>query len=222
VSDQRTSRWMGPLGIAIIVLIFVSFGPLSGNSPGENASGATVVSYWNAHQNQGWVSIYLVGLALAGILVWATQLRAILRDAEGRRTFLPNTAFAGGIVFVAGTVATGVIHMTLFLAAHNHQAGIAQTLNFLDANDYLPLLFGLALLTLATGASILDRSSLPKWLGWVSVVIGVLCVAGPLSFIGLMAGGVWLAVAGFVAGYHHRHGTALPMTLGQQTPVPTA
>jgi len=200
--DQRTSRWMGPLGLAILVLVFVSFGPLSGNSPGENASGAKVVSYWNAHQGVGWAQMYLIGLALALIVVFGAQLRTILREAEGRPSFLPNTAFAGAIVFTAATVATGCIHMTILIAAHNHQPGIAQTLNFVDANDYLTLLFGLAMLTAATGACILNRSSLPKWLGWVSVVIAVLCIAGPLSFIGLIGAGIWLPVAGFIAGYH--------------------
>lgn len=219
---------MGPVGIAILALIFVVFGPLSGNTPGENASGATVVSYWSTstHQDLGWLSIYMVGLALALLLVWATQLRTILRDAEGRPSFLPNTAFAGGIIFVAGTVVTGIDHMVLIVAAHNHQASIAQSANFIDQNNYLPFLFGLSLLTLATGACILNRSSLPKWLGWVSVIIGVLCVAGPLSFFGLIASGVWLAVAGFVVGYH-RPATAggavgAPQTLGAGQTVSTS
>jgi hypothetical protein len=202
VSDQRTSRWMGPLGLAILVLVFVGFGALAGNSPGENASGAKVVSYWNTHQGVGWLQMYLVGVALALVVVYGAQLRTVLRDAEGRPSFLPSTAFAGAIVFAAATVFSGCIHMTILIAAHNHQPSIAQTLNFIDANDYLTLLFGLAMMTVATGACILNRSSLPKWLGWVSVVIGVLCVAGPLSFIGLIGGGIWLAVAGFVVGYH--------------------
>lgn len=221
MSDQRTSRWMGPLGLAILVLIFVGFGPLSGSSPGENASGATVVSYWNAHQTQGWAQIYVVGLALALIAVYVTQLRAVLRVAEGRPSFLPNVTFAGGIILVAGTVTTGVIIMTMLIAAHNHQDGIAQTMNFLNQNDYLPILFGLAMLTVGAGASILNRSSLPKWLGWVSVLVGLLCIAGPLSFFGLMAGGVWLVVAGFIVGYHRPAGAlqvpsapAMPQAMG--------
>ena len=219
MSGQRTSRWMGPLGLAILVLIGVSFSALTPNSPGENASGATVVAYWNTsgHQAQGWLQIYLIGLALALIVVYTAQLRAILRDAEGRPSFLPNTVFAGGIIFSAATVVAGALHMSILIAAHNHQGNIAQMLNFVDQNDYLTFLFGMSMITMATGLAILNRSSLPKWLGWVSVVVGVLAVAGPLSFFGLIAGGIWLAVAGFVVGAHQpaapHQAPAMPQTL---------
>ena len=58
VSDQRISRWMGPLGLLTVVAIFIGFGPLSGKAPGENASGAKVASYYNAHVGQSWASIF--------------------------------------------------------------------------------------------------------------------------------------------------------------------
>ncbi|MGD0320367.1 MAG: hypothetical protein ABSC00_01990 [Acidimicrobiales bacterium] len=198
MSEQRVTRWMGPLGLAILVLLLLGFVGLSGGSPGGNASGASVVSYYNGHQSAGWAQVYLVGLALGLMVLFVTQLREVLRGAEGRRSFLPNAVFAAGIVFVAGAVSSGVFVVAILLAAHNHQPGIAQTLNFISSNDGLPLLFGMALLTLTTGAAILNRSSLPRWLGWLSVAIGVVTVAGPLSWFGFMASGIWLPVLGFV------------------------
>lgn len=199
MSGQRMNRWMGWLGLAILVLFFVGFGPLSGNSPGENASGLTVVTYWNAHQTIGWAQIPVIGVGLALMVLFVSQLRDVLRGTADDRGPLPKVVYAAGVIFVADLVTAGaLLHVPLLLAAHNHQAGIAQMLNFVNANNELALLFGMALLTLATGIAILTGSVLPKWLGRVSIVIGLVCCAGPIGFFGFLAGGIWLPVLGFV------------------------
>ncbi|HUY07484.1 MAG TPA: hypothetical protein VMU99_09525 [Acidimicrobiales bacterium] len=199
MTGQRMNRWMGLLGLAILVLFFVGFGPLSGISPKENASGLSVVAYWNAHQTIGWLQIPVIGLGLAMMVLFVSQLRDVLRDAADDLGPLPSVVYAAGIIFVSDLVVAGaLLHIPLLLAAHNHQTSIAQTLNFVGLNNELLLLFGMALLTLATGIAILTGSLLPKWLGWVSVVVGLVCCAGPLSFFGFLAGGIWLPVLGFV------------------------
>ena len=65
LSDERVTGWMGPLGLLTVIAIFIGFGPLSGKSPSENASGLKVAAYYNAHMATSWASIYVVGLGLA-------------------------------------------------------------------------------------------------------------------------------------------------------------
>jgi hypothetical protein len=197
MSDQRLSRWMGFLGLAILVLLGVGIGALGGNQPNENASGASVVNYFNTHQAREWASVYVVGLGLALMVLYASHLRGVLRG-HGSQTALSNAAFAGGILFVAGGVAIGSSIVVLTLAAHNHQIAIAKTFNFYMQNGELGFLFGAAVFALASGLAILTGSSLPKWLGWLAIVVGIACIAGPISFIGFIALGVWLPIAGFV------------------------
>ena len=43
MKDSSVNRWLWLIGLVAAALLFVSFGPLSGSSPGENASG---VSRW--------------------------------------------------------------------------------------------------------------------------------------------------------------------------------
>jgi len=193
---------MGPIGLAIVILFVVGFAVLSGNnSPGENASGQKVITYWNAHQTIGWAQIPVIGLGLALMILFVSHLRNVLDGSADRRGPLPRVVYAAGIIFVADLVAAGgFLHVPLLLAAHNHQAAIAQTLNFVDQNNFLVLLFGIALLTLSTGLAILAGSSLPKWLGRVSIVIGLVCCAGPIFFFGLLAAVIWIPLLGFVIG----------------------
>jgi len=213
VSDERISRWMGPLGLLTVIAIFIGFGPLSGKSPGENASGATVVAYYNAHMAQNWASIYVVGFGLALLLLFVSQLRTVLRDSSGGQNFWPNVVFAGGILLVGGVVVSGVFQVVLIVAAHNHEVAIAKTVNFFSSNDELGLVFGMAVLTLATGAAILlNRSTnpLPRTLGAWSLLVGVVSCLGPVAFFSLLFGlPIWFIATGFVIGTKARRSTKL-------------
>ena len=217
MSDERVSRWMGPLGLLIVIAVFVGFGPLSGKSPGENASGTSVAAYYNAHVAMSWASIYVVGFGLALLILFVSQLRTVLRKAGGEQTFWPNVVFAAAIILVAGIILAGTFQVILILAAHNHELTIVKMANFVGDNNELGFLFGIALLTLASGAAILlNRSTEPlhRTLGWYSLLVGVVTCLGPLGFFGLFGFGVWLIATGFVIGTKARRSAkALPPEL---------
>jgi hypothetical protein len=213
MKDSGVSRWMGFIAILAVAVIFVAFGPLGGGAPGENASGVVVAHWYNTHVAQNWASIYLVGLGLALILVFVTQLRSALRQA-GSGELWPNVSFAAGIVFVAGFVVTGSSQVTLILAAHNHEYSIVKVFNFFGDNNELPIIFGMCLLGLTTGLAILlnrGATPLPKTLGWYSLLVGVLAIAGPLAFLDFLFGfPIWLIATGFVIATKVRRGTLGP------------
>ena len=204
MSDERISRWMGPLGLLTVVVIFVGFGPLGGNAPNENASGARVAAYYNAHVAMSWASIYVVGFGLALLILFVSQLRTELRKAGGEQTFWPNVVFAAAIILVAAIILAGTFQVILILAAHNHELAIVKMANFIGDNNELGFIFGIAVVTLATAASILlNRSteSLPRTLGWWSLLVGVVACLGPVGFFAFLFGfPIWLIATGFVIG----------------------
>ena len=126
MKDSSVNRWLWLVGLLAAALLFVSFGPLSGSTPSENASGVTVAHWYNTHVNQQWATIWLVGLALFLILVYVTQLRTVLVQAGGQRLW-PNIVFASGILLIAGIIVAGSFEVTLILASHNHQFALAHT-----------------------------------------------------------------------------------------------
>ena len=48
------------------------------------------------------------------------------------------------------------------------------------------------------GFIILRTRILPVWLAWVSFVLGVVALAGPLGFFSLPAMGVWILIVAFL------------------------
>jgi hypothetical protein len=219
MKDSTVSRWMGPLGLLAAVVIFVGLGPLGGNVPGENASGVSVAHYLNGHVAQDWASIYLVGVGLGLLTAFLVHLRTVLR--AGSENLLPNLAFAASIIFIVGFAVLGTIQVILIMAAHNHQFAIVQTMNFASNNGELMVVFGMALLTLATGLTILlNRESLglPRTLGWYSLLVFVVSCLGPLSGVAFLIGlPAWVIATGFVISTKARRGSLTPPNDGGRT-----
>jgi len=211
MKDSSLNRWMWLIGWVAVALIFVSFGPLSSGSPGENASGVTVAHWYNTHVNQQWATIWMVGVALFLMLVFGTQLRIVLIGAGGGQRLWPNIVFASAILFVAGVIVAGSFVITLILASHNHQFAIAHFINFYNTNNFLLLLAAIDFLTFSTGLAILlnrGATPLPKLLGWYSILVAVVGASGPLSFFAFLFGfPIWILATGIVISVKHSRGT---------------
>jgi hypothetical protein len=211
MKDSALNRWMWLIGLVAVALIFVSFGPLQGSQPNENASGVTVAHWYNTHVNQQWATFWLVGLALFLLLVFAAQLRGVLIRAGGDQRLWPNIVFASMILFITSTVVSGSFSMTLLLASHNHQYAIAHFINFYEQNNELLILTGVIFVTLSAGLAILlnrGADPLPKRLGWYSLLVAVVGMAGPFSFFGFLFGfPIWIIATGIVIAVKQSRGT---------------
>lgn len=210
MKDSSVNRWLWLIGLVAVALLFVSFGPLSSGSPNENASGVSVAHWYNTHVNQQWLTVWLVGLSLFLLLVYVTQLRAVLVQTGGQRLW-PNVVFASGILLIGGVIVAGSFEITLILASHTHQYAVAHFVNFYSMNNELLLLAGLIFLTLSTGLAILlnrGAAPLPKRLGWYSILVAVVGTAGPVSFFALLFGlPIWLLATGIVIAVKQSRGT---------------
>jgi hypothetical protein len=211
MKDSSLNRWMWLIGLVAVALIFVSFGPLSGSQPNENASGVTVAHWYNTHVNQQWATFWLVGLALFLLLVFATQLRGVLIRSGGGQRLWPNIVFASMILFITSTVVSGSFSMTLILASHNHEYAIAHFINFYEQNNELLILAGMIFITLSAGLAILlnrGANPLPKRLGWYSLLVAVVGMAGPFSFFSFLFGfPIWVIATGIVIAVKQSRGT---------------
>ena len=207
--QTQTRFWsrLGALGGAYAVL-FVIANILIGNEPGAGAGGATVLRYYHAHRATETAGVFVAALAVVALTFFLASLRHTLsRTDEGRH--LANVVTAGGAVYAVGLMLMAALMVALVDAANHHLTGTAQTLNVLSNDMWVPVVVGLSLLGLGTGVSALRSATLPTWLGWASVVFGILALAGPAGAIAFLLAPVWALVTGIVIVRSSRTTTAL-------------
>jgi hypothetical protein len=136
------------------------------------------------------------------VVLFAARLREVL-DGGARAEPLSVAAFAGAIIFAIGLLLGAAIHFAVVQAADHRLAQTAQTLNALNQDDFIVETGGVAILFLASGIATVMRPELPRWFGWVTIVAGVITLAGFMGPIGFLLALVWLLVAAIMVVARH-------------------
>jgi hypothetical protein len=184
------------LGILSIAAIIAAFA-VGGESPDADASAAKVVSFYTDHDSDQMFSSFLLSLGALFLVFFAGVLRNALRATEQGPGGLSAVSFGGALIMAVGFTLFAGISFTLGDVADKLDPTAAQALNALNGDLFFPLAMGTALFMLATGIAALRGGALPKWLGWIAIVLGVLALT-PLGFFALMATGIWIIIASIV------------------------
>lgn len=194
---DRTDRgWLVPLtGAAFVVLVIVGF-IVGGEPPSiDDDSAAEITEFYKDNKDSVMFGSGIAVVASTLFVFFGAYLRRALSTVEGENGMLPAIAFAGTVVFAIGVAIDGTISFALADSADDISPQAVESLSALWNNDFLPLALGLQLLFLATGLSLVRHAGvLPKWLGWVALLLGVVAVT-PVGFVAFMAGGVWVLIA---------------------------
>jgi len=196
---SRSYRW-GPLaGVASIVLIVVAF-MVAGSSPNTNGDTSKIVTFLaknsNFNRNVAALFIALAGLMLL-VVFWTVVRSWLVTDAR--------FANHGALASVTGTVSAVFLFMALagftapLFAAHDARPEAVDPNFYRLMNDFGYLFWvaaaGFAAIALwATSAAVLAGAGLPKWFGWVGIVLGVLLL-GAVAFFPMFGYGIWVLIA---------------------------
>jgi hypothetical protein len=197
--SPRPRPWLVPLlGLIFVVLLGVSIG-LSSGTPDSSATPAAIVHYYANHTNQLDVSAILTGCAIVVGVFFFTLLREFLRTSERARPYA-TVGLLGAILFAASGAVSAGLTLALTDVPNQLTPGAAQALHLLNMDVSFGMGLGaIAAMQIGFGVAFLIGKAFPTWLGWVSIVIGLLALAGPLSFFALLATGLWvLVVSGLI------------------------
>jgi hypothetical protein len=189
---RGAERYAHLTGVVTVVLVIVGFA-VGGDTPGGDASAAKVATFYSSHSGKEIAAAVLVGLAGVALVFFAASLRGVLRGAEGEGGWLSTAAFGGGVISGAGFMTAATLHFALADYADNVRPVAAQAINAIDNDFFLPFVGGLGVLVLASGLLAIRSAVLPKWLGWVGILIFI-SIFTPAGFIGFAASGIWLVV----------------------------
>jgi hypothetical protein len=194
---ERSSReWMVPLlGIAFIVLLVISF--IIGGEPKDATHSADDVKQWYLdNKDSAELGAFLGTVAAAGLVFYGAYLRRVLDVAQGGVGGMLPILVLIGVSTVA--IAGAIDNMFVFVAAERADdipATSVQTIQAIFDNDFLPFVLGVIVFNWSVGLSVLRTDVLPRWMGWAAIVFGVLSLAGPIGFAGVIGAALWIIVS---------------------------
>ena len=130
----------------------------------------------------------LATIAGAALVFFFGYVRKVLRAAEGENGMLSLVAFVGAVIVATGIAIDSTIAFALAEAADDIEPVAVQSLEALWDNDFFPIALGTTVMLSATGLSIVRHGALPKWLGWIAIVLGVVSVT-PVGFVAFLGHG---------------------------------
>jgi hypothetical protein len=199
----RLAPLTGVLFAALAVAGIIS----GGETPEASASPVKVIAYYGTHRSEVETSAILFALAFLVLVLFGGALRSYLRRsaaAEG----LSALVLAGAVLMAAGAILGSGVEYGL---AHNLPTltpATAQTLNVLSNELFLPILAGAFVFAISSGLAILGGARLPKWLGWVAIVLGIAAIIPPISFPSLFGFLIWSLIVSILM--YRRSGAASP------------
>jgi hypothetical protein len=198
VEPAHRARW-GPAS-GVIFVVFLAVGIIIQSTPNTNKSPAYILAWYNvsSHKRQLGIGAVLTDIAIVFGLFWF----GYLRDRWGRTDIgarLSTVLLVGAGIFATGGLMFNGAIFALLDSPKHMSADTAQTLNFLQSDlGAAALTVGISILMVAAGMIILKTRILPVWLAWVSFVLAVVALAGPIGFFAFLATGIWILIVAFL------------------------
>jgi hypothetical protein len=190
---NNDKSWLVPLtGVAFFVLAIVAF--VTGGEPPDptDDSAREIVEFYRDNETAQFVNALLAAIAGTLLVFFAGYLRRVLRDAEGQGGFLSAVSFAGALIIALGLAIDSTITIALVETADDVDPSAVQALSALWSNDFIPFAMGSQIFLLATGISLARHGALPKWLGWIAILLAVIAVT-PIGFVAFIGAGLLVA-----------------------------
>jgi hypothetical protein len=179
-------------GIVFVALMIVGF-LVVGTPPDATHSPAKISQYYIDHKGRIQAGVLILGLGIIFLVYFTSYLRTVLDRGEGETGLLSRVAFAGIIIFAVGGAIDGTILFAIAEAVDDIDPTQVQTLQALWDNDFIPFAVGVNLFVVASGLSIVLHKSLPAWLGWIALALGVIGLT-PIGLVSFLGAGVWILI----------------------------
>jgi hypothetical protein len=195
--ERRGLERFAPLTGVIFVALLVPVFFLGGEPPDADEKLPKVLDFWKDNDTELMIGAGLAAISAVFLLWFVGTLRSALRTAEGGTGRLSAIAYGAGIVLASWIALGASIQFAAADTAGDVAPAVTQTLSVLNSDAFFGFAVGVAALLIATGGLSIRTGFLPTWLGWVSVVIGIVALT-PAGFFAFLAWIVWTLVVSWL------------------------
>ncbi len=179
---DRSREWLVPLaGVAFVVLLSVSF-IVGGEPKSADEPANEIVEFYVDNKDSVEAAAFLGTAAAVMLIVFGAYLRSVLRDTGGAREIWSALSFIGLVIVAIGFAIDITISVALAEAADDVNPVAVQALQALWDNDFVPIGLGVVTFLLGTGAAVIQTGALPRWLGWLMIMLVILGLT-PMGFV---------------------------------------
>jgi hypothetical protein len=190
---MRASRLVPLAGLATVVLVVLTF-IIGGETPNGDDPVTKVVSFYRDNDTDQMVAAGLLIWGMAAFLLFSSGLWRLLRNAETDRRGTSSLLVVGAALLAVGATIFAGLGFTLGDFADDLPPQAIMALNALNSDMFPTLTLGVFAFLIGAGASMIKTGALPKWLGWVAVVLAIAALT-PVGFFAFLALGLWILIA---------------------------
>lgn len=209
---ERWGLLTGPAFVAVMIVGFI----LGGSTPDSDSPTGKITAYLadTSKYHRNVATFFLTLLAGLLLITFVAATRSVLRQADGPSGRLGALALGSGVASTVLLVLAILMFSAPAIAAHDaakHGAtlepGIYRLMQDLGYQVWVASTVLGAAFVWAVAAAALRTGLLPRWYAWISVVVGVLCLAG-FFFFPIMLFYLWILVTGLLLMRHRSRVTA--------------
>lgn len=190
-----TSKWerFAPLTGALAIPFWIAgIAVFSTNAKGSK--GPKILASYQHHSNGILLGGFLWSLGVLLFIWFLSTLRTHYAAAEGGTGRLANLAWSGGLVASGVAILIPAGDTVGALNKNDIDASGAAVLHHISDGFFVGAEYLVAVLFLASAVLALRYAALPKWLGWLSLVIGVVLLIGPIGWAAFIFAPIWTLI----------------------------
>jgi hypothetical protein len=204
MSADRWDRWAPLSGVVFVVLCVAGFAIGVSGSPEGSDSDQEFLSYYADSGNRAKeiTAFFLFVVAALFLICFVGALRNRLRSVESEPKGLSALAFGAGVASAALFVVVASLGPAMSFAIEEADQYVVDPnlARLLNNASYLLVVASTmvaSVLVAATSALALRTAVLPRWLGWVGIVVAVALLAA-VFFIPIFLFWAWILVVSVV------------------------
>ncbi|HEY7019414.1 MAG TPA: hypothetical protein VH297_13190 [Gaiellaceae bacterium] len=194
--NSKLERWSTLAGVLAVPFWVAGVIVISTQATGE--AGAKILTAYHDNSNaiMGGALLFSIGVVL---FIWFLgALRDRFLAAEGGSGRYTSVAFGGGIAASVIAMLIPVLDEVGAMDNKNLDASGAAVLHHSTDGFFIASEYTLSVLFFASAVLMLRYAAFAKWLGWVSLLIGIVLLIGPIGWAAfLFLTPIWTLIVSF-------------------------